>query len=498
MKILFVRPPRYMWPMNSESSSFWQPLGFASMAAVLRENRFDVEILDCLPLKIGWKSLRAEIVKRKPDILCVGDETASYSESARLINLAKSIDNNIICIAGGYHFGNMIQESFNETKVDFIVKGEGEISLLELVKAIQKNKPLGNIKGIAYKENNKIKINPERELIQNLDTLPFPAYDLLPMHLYGIKSKNHRDFVALEHGRGCIGGCNFCSIWFQMSMHGKPCYRTKSAKRSFEETEFFVKKYKRKTINWVDGSFNLDPKWNKEYFELLESNNIHVNHTAWIRANCIVRDEKSGIMKKMVDNGLVQAVIGMERFDNKSMEALSKKDNSIEANMQAFKILREKYPSVYTIATLIYGMPNDRWKDLFRINKIIHSAFADMIFMLPYTPYPGTRLWEIYKEKLKNADLRKFNLHLPVMGTRYISRKMLDLWFKLSLLDYVLLRPKNLVRRIVKEKNPRKERVQKSLAKKILRLGTQHVWNKLTFKKGNELEYGIKPKWYDS
>ena len=85
MKVLFVRPPRYMWPMNSESSSYWQPLGFASMAAVLRDNDFEVEILDCLPLRVGWNSLRKEIERRKPDILCVGDETASYYEAAKLI-----------------------------------------------------------------------------------------------------------------------------------------------------------------------------------------------------------------------------------------------------------------------------------------------------------------------------------------------------------------------------------------------------------------------------
>jgi anaerobic magnesium-protoporphyrin IX monomethyl ester cyclase len=498
LKILFVRPPRYMWPMNSESSSFWQPLGFASMAAVLRENDFDVSILDCLPLKMGWKSLAKELEKRKPDVLCVGDETASYCEASRLVRLAKDIDKDTVCVAGGYHFGNAIQESFEETPVDYIVRGEGEITLLELVKALHTKTKLSGVKGIAFKNSKRVRINHERPLMANLDSLPFPAYDLLPMELYGKQSRNHKDFVAQEHGRGCVGGCNFCSIWAQMSNKGEPCYRTKSAQRSFEETELLVKKYKRKTINWVDGTFNLNARWNGDYFQLLESNNLHVNHTTWIRSNCVVRDERLGILKKMVDNGLVQAVIGMERFDDKSMKLLGKRDNSPEINNQAFKILREKYPSVYTIATLIYGMPDDTWRDLLQINRIIHSNYADMIFMLPYTPYPGTSLWRKYRQSLRNADLRKFNLHLPVMGTNTISKGMLDLWFKLSLIDYVLFRPGNLMRRIVKEPHQRKKRVQKSLAKKILRLGTQHLLNRLTLQECNELEYGIKPGWYDS
>ncbi len=142
-------------------------------------------------------------------------------------------------------------------------------------------------------------------------------------------------------------------------------------------------------------------------------------------------------------------------------------------------------------------MPNDRWSDLFKINKIIHSKFADMIFMLPYTPYPGTKLWEKYKGRMKGCDFRKFNLHLPVMGTKHISRRMLDIWFKLSLVDYIALRPRNLIRRIFQEKNTRKKNVQKSLAKKILKLGTQYIWNRIRFRNGYELEYGVKPEWYN-
>jgi radical SAM superfamily enzyme YgiQ (UPF0313 family) len=413
------------------------------------------------------------------------------------MNLAKKLNSNIICIAGGYHFGNAINESFSESKVDFVVKGEGELTLLELIKAIKHKGKLDKIKGIAYRTKEEVKINPDRELIKDLDSLPFPAYDLLPMHLYGKYSTNHKDFAAIEHGRGCWGGCNFCSIWPQMAEKGKPFYRTKSAKRSYEETKWLVEKYGRKTLNWVDGTFNMDTKWSKEYFDLLEKNGIKVQHTAWMRADCIVRDEKLGIMELMARNGLVQSVVGMERFDNESINKLGKKNTCIETNKEAFRILRDKYPSVYTIATLIYGMPEDDWKDLFRINKLIHSKFTDMIFMLPYTPYPGTSLWNKYKDKFSNDDLKRFNLHLPVLGTKKISRWLLDKWFKLSLLDYVILRPGNLIRRVTKEKDLRKRNVQKSLAMKIFRLGTQFVCNRLTFQKGKELDYGIKPSWYD-
>jgi len=493
MKILFVRPPRYMWPMNSESSSFWQPLGFASMAAVLRENDFDVEILDCLPLKIGWETLRKSLERIKPDVVCVGDEAASAMEAVKLCKLAKEIDSKIITVAGGYYFSNMIEDTFRKCHIDYIIKGEGEMSLLGLLKS----KKLSDVSGIAYKKNGNIHINKDRHLIKNLDDLPIPAYDLLPMKLYGIGSTNHKDFAAIEHGRGCLGGCNFCNIWTQMSNNGKPFYRTKSAERSFEETELLVKKYKRKTLNWTDGTWNLDPNWTKEYSELLINNNIHVNHTTWMRGDCVVRDEKLGIMKKAAEAGLVQTVIGVERFDENDLKFIHKKNNNFAMQQKAFKILK-KYPRIYSIASFIYGLPMDDKNSLNRLNKIIHSTFADMVFILPFTPYPGTEIWNEYKNKLEVTDLRKYNLHLPVLSTKHLSKEQLDKWFKFTLLDYVLLRPGNLMRRIFFEKDPRKKRIQKSLARKILKLGTQHILNKLTFNKGYELEYGIKPRWYDS
>ena len=113
MKILFVRPPRYKWPFHSENSSFWQPLAFASMAAVLRENidGVNVKIVDCPILKMGWKTAEKMIEKENPDVLCIGDETVSASESFRAANIAKQSNPNVKVIAGGVYFSNMLKDS---------------------------------------------------------------------------------------------------------------------------------------------------------------------------------------------------------------------------------------------------------------------------------------------------------------------------------------------------------------------------------------------------
>jgi len=464
------------------------------MAAVLREAGFkDIEIIDCLPIKMGWKTLKEEISRKNPDVVCVGDETASFYESVKLMQMAKELNPKTICIAGGYHFGNTVDLAFNETKADFVIMGEGEITLLELVKAINSGKKdFRKIEGIAFRDKNGIVVtNKPRPLIKDLDTLPLPAYDLLPMHLYGKDSKNHRDFAAIEHGRGCTGGCSFCSIWAQMSQDGRPCYRTKSAERSFEETKILTEKYGRKTLNWVDGTFNLDPEWSRKYFELLEAEGIKIQHTTWMRADCIIRDEKNGVLKKMVDNGLVQVVIGMERLDDSKRIKMHGKEKNI--SMEAFSILK-KYPSVYIIASLIYGLPEDGKKELKELRRFIYTGYVDFMFILPYTPYPGTLEWQEYKDKFNSGDFKTWNLHRPIMGTNKLSRDQLDNWFKGCLFMY-LIHPNFYVRTLL-EKDERKKKVQRSMVRKLVKGLYKGIIDSAKGKK--EMEYGKKPEWYDS
>ena len=508
MKILFVRPPRYMWPFNSESSSFWQPLGFASMAAVLRENDFYVEIIDCLPLKIGWSTLRRKIESKNFDVLCVGDETASANESIKLTKFVKEIKPKATTIGGGYFFPYMENYSLNKWNIDYLVRGEGEQTLLELISWLDSRKRISkdylfskkniginsidSIKGVIHKKNREVRINKEREPI-DINKLPIPAYDLLPMELYGKNSTNHRDFAAIEHGRGCTGNCDFCSINALYSFKGKSCYRTKSAEKSFEETKVLVEKYRRKTLNWADGTFNLDAKWDSEYFQLLEDNDVNVLHTAWMRADCIVRDEEKGIMKKMVDNGLVQAVVGLERLDDNDHEYLHTTRKEYETCKKAFAILK-KYKKVYTIATHIYGLPHDSKKELKQIRKFIYKGIVDFRFILPFTPYPGTKLWEKYKNKFQIDDFQSWNLHRPVMGTAYLSRDQLDNWFKWCL--FFRLIHINFYNKIFFERDKRKRQIHVSLAMKLIKALGRGVIDSLRGQK--VLEYGKRPEWYDS
>jgi len=125
---------------------------------------------------------------------------------------------------------------------------------------------------------------PPRPLIPDLDELPFPAYDLLPVSCYGRGSRNHSDLAAIELGRGCVGSCSFCVLWRQMGQYRHstlhPLLRTKSPERLLEEIRILAGKFQRRYLGWVDPCFNADPQIPGRLAELMLKENLHIDQSA--------------------------------------------------------------------------------------------------------------------------------------------------------------------------------------------------------------------------
>ncbi|MBD3309742.1 radical SAM protein, partial [Candidatus Woesearchaeota archaeon] len=440
MKILFVRPPRYRWPFHSEKSSFWQPLGFASMAAVLRENLegINLKIIDCPVLKSGWKTTKQMIQREKPDILCVGEETVSAHEALKLIYYTKDLFPGCLVIAGGHHFTYMVNDTLKNHPVDYIVRFEGEMTLLELVDALKKKRDPGvrdlkKIKGIAFQHEGRV-IETEIRPLLDMEELPRPAYDLLPMELYGKGASSHKDMVAVEHSRGCNCSCNFCVLWKQMgkidlkSGTVMPCYRTKSAEKTAEEAIYLAERYRRKTFCWVDPTWNTLPDWNRDFSRLMieAGKGDELDHVVWLRADYVVRDEQKGIFADQVRAGIRQAMIGIERTDNDDLAYLHKTGYSFSKIKQAFEIVR-RYPEVLSVATYIYGIPNETKESLRRFYSLLGKIPFDIGVPLPLTPNPGTRFFEELdrKDLLEVRKFRYYNFVNPIARSKYLTRNQL-------------------------------------------------------------------------
>lgn len=462
-KVILVRPPRYLWPFINESDNFLLPLGLPCIAAAIRKGLPDIEIkiIDCPPLKIGWQALRKILEAEKPDMVGAGEEALYHHEAVKLFELVKEVNPAAITVAGGHFFSWMIEHSLNKFQIDVIVRFEGEETIVELIKAFINNKDLSLVKGIAYKKDGQVFKTPLRPLVEDLDSLPLPAYDLMPMGKYSPFGYLWPQSATLEHSRGCVDKCNFCSLWTFWGRHKKadiekeelevmPRYRTKSVERTLEEVDIVYKKYNRRYIIWADPTFNVDPKWTNEFCEgLLKRGYKDLYWWAFLRADYLLRDEKSGILEKMVRAGLIHPLIGVERGCTEDLRKIKKSVYTRDLVKEVFLIFKKKYPQVFRQGTFITCLPFDTRESMLNLVKYAVEIDIDYPAFHPVAPVPGTLLYlEALKDNLLvEKDFKKYDWATPIMrssnglSTQEFARLNMELNKR-----YVLCRPHWLIR----------------------------------------------------
>jgi anaerobic magnesium-protoporphyrin IX monomethyl ester cyclase len=430
---LFVRPPRPLWPFNGPSSAFWPPLAFASLAAALRQQVRDlrVEILDAPALEMGWRTLEGELRARRPTYVGLGEEAVSCVEGLRLAALARQCGARVV--AGGCFFGHVAPQALQTGLIDAIVHGEGEVTVVELVEALRgQPRDLERVAGLSFLREGEVVSTPPRLLLPDLDQLPWPAYDLLPVDRYGARSRNHPRLAALELSRGCVGSCDFCILWRQMGQPTRnggtvPHLRTKSPERLIEEVRRLVRTFGRRHLGWVDPCFNAHPRVPGQLAELMLREDLRVGQSAWVRSDCLVRDGHSGSLEACVEAGLNELYLGIERPDRESLEGL-RKTTSLGQARAALELLRRRFPQVVAIGSFIYGLPGDTPATIRRIHRLAMELRLDQTFYIPMTPLPGTSGWEARLWDPSGSAFRRFSFlssYRPHDGLTVLERALL-------------------------------------------------------------------------
>jgi len=516
-KIILVRPPRYLWPFINESDNFLLPLGLPCIAAAIRERLFNVEVkvIDCPPLKIGWQTLGKILQKEKPDVVGAGEEALYHHEALRLFKLAKEINPKVITIAGGHFFSWMIDYSLTNFPIDIIVRFEGEETIVELVRALKNKADLSKIKGIAYRNNGQIIKTPLRPLIEDLDSLPLPAYDLMPMGKYSPFGYLWPQSATLEHSRGCIDKCNFCSLWTFWGRHIKtdiekgelevmPKYRSKSVERILEEVDIVYQRYNRRYIIWADPTFNVDSKWTDEFCEkLLKRNYKDLYWWAFLRADYLLRDERLGILEKMVRAGLTHPLIGIERGCTEDLRELNKSAYTRELVKEVFLIFKKKYPRVFRQGTFVTCLPFDTRESMLNLVRYAIEIDIDYPAFHPVAPVPGTYLYQEAKDNnlIEEKDFTRYDWSTPIMRS-YAGLSRND-FAKLNMelnKRYVLYRPHWIIRGLF---SPYKHKrgLYWWFFRNTLRMMFLEILDSVMRRKRFEGITGFmrlrKPKWYD-
>jgi len=454
IRVLFLRPPRHFWPILNESDNFLLPLGYPALAAWLRVHLpgVELELYDCCATRTGWASLRSVIEERKPDVLCVGEKTIYYKEGLKAFELAKSIDPNMVTIGGGHMYSNLPEWTMEQcSALDFIGLFEGEITLTELLETLREDGDVSAVKGICYRDGERIVVTPARPTIEDLDTLPIPAYDLSNLHLYAPFGNLWPRAVTIQRSRGCIDECSFCSWWVQEGSHelkdGKfvhtKFYRTKSVERTIEEVELLYEKYGIRYLFWVDATWNVDERWLAEFCEEIIRRDYKLGWWAFTRADGLVRQHEKGVLKLMARAGLRHVLLGAERSETIDFDYLKKTNYSHDIVKQAFNVLRDHYPEVFRQGTFITGLRRDTAESIRALLSYAHECDVDFAAFHPITPFPGTPMWAEARTEgwIEEQDYENYDMFYPVMATEHLSREEISRHTQWCQQNFVSKRP---------------------------------------------------------
>lgn len=408
MKVLFVNPPQ-----TASKYKFMgviaPPLGIAYMAGVLQENNIDVEILDASAEDMDFKDVEKELLKRKPDLVALTVLTPTIGRALETAQVVKETLPDSIVVMGGYHPTFNFIETLEDENVDIVIRGEGEYIMLNLVQALENQSSLHDVKGIVFEDKNskEIVVNPEAPLIQDLDELPFPALNLLPMKKYRLLDMDTH-MTTMITTRGCPMQCSFCS---SAAMHGKKI-RERSVENIVDEIEYLNTNYDIDTIAFMDDTFTLKKRKVMAICDEILKRNIEIMWGCTSRVDTL--DEK--LLKKMKEAGCITIFIGVESADQQQLDNMCK-NTTIAKIENAFKIAHKL--KIRTIASVALGMPGDTKEIMNKTVKFVHKLKPNYAIYSLATPYPGTRFYKEAFEKnlIKIKDWSKYTLITPILET---------------------------------------------------------------------------------
>ena len=406
MDVLLINPP-YNLKKNmgklADLSPKAIPIALAYIASNLIKNKISVEIIDAQVHKHDFNTLKEKILKEKPLVVGLTAATPTIHIALKVAAAIKKISLKPKVVLGGPHASFMSNEMIKSNHIDIVVRGEGETIMVDLVKSIKNNKGLKHVKGITYLENNKIKTNPPAKLIENLDELPFPARELLPIEKY----KPQPDMVirapakVLTTSRGCPYNCIYCGSRY---ISGKK-YRYYRAEKAIEEIELLINKYAARQLIFWDDSFIINEERTKKLCNLMIEKGIN-KKVVWYcctRVNTVT----PGLLKLMYKAGCRIISYGIETASQRLLNKI-KKGITIEQIENAVKWTNEA--KIECRATFMLGIPTETRKEsLATIKFAKHLNLSRVKFSLA-TPYPGTEFYGMVKDELGGHDWTEYNV----------------------------------------------------------------------------------------
>ncbi len=420
-KILFVEPPRNFWFVMGEYLP--PPTGLLVLAAYLRREipEVEVEVVDCQAERRDWEGLRKAIESTEPSVVATSGFTANAYTCARTAEIAKAVDSDITTVVGGSHFSFIPEESLAQfPEIDYIVRGEGEVTLVDLVNALRNDGGIGNVKGISYRANGRIVHNPDRPLIPDLDSLPFPAYDLVEdnikrYHFSMMAGRNTR-YMIMEGARGCSHRCSFCTQW----RHWQGVCRKKSPKRIADEIEYLNETYGGVFLWLTDDNFEYSTRA-KDLWKELRHRRCKESLMLFFQARTDDVAANADLVGKLREVGNYWVMLGVESNSEDKLKEF-RKDITPSDAYNAVKVLNDN--DIFSHTMFVTGTRKDTQESIESLRGFSLDLSADFTIYTVLTPFPGTPYHETAKNNgwIEDFNYSNYDMAHAIMPTETLSK----------------------------------------------------------------------------
>jgi anaerobic magnesium-protoporphyrin IX monomethyl ester cyclase len=368
---------------------FEPPIGVLYLAGMLREKGYEVQIIDGFAKRIYTEDLIEIIKEKKPDILGLSLYITNVKEALKIAGVVKSELKNTRIVVGGAYPTIYYEELAKDKNLDFVVRGEGEYTLLEIAEAIYKKKLGKKIVGCYYRHKGKLIKGEKREFIKDLDALPYPAWDLIDMAPYYRHKTIYLEVSPVDivsSSRGCPYNCSFCSanlIWERK-------YRFRSAKSVCDEIEFMIKKYGSKGINFREDNFTVNKQRVYEFCNEIKRRNLKFVWQCESRVDTL--DEN--IIRAMVSAGCRGLWFGLESGSQQILDKLQK-GIKLETVVSTVKLCKKYH--LITGGSFMFGLPIETKADIQKTFEFAKSLKLDNVIFGKYIGYPNCPLYDYAK-----------------------------------------------------------------------------------------------------
>jgi anaerobic magnesium-protoporphyrin IX monomethyl ester cyclase len=402
MRILFTHS--YFYKFDQKQWRFKQPyppLATILAAAVMRREGYSVSLFDT-SLRDDPMEILPVLQRLRPKYLVIYDDGFNYLSKMCLTNMRQAA---FSMARESKEFGCTVivsssdaadhYEKYFEHHVDYVVRGEGEETLKELIDALDHNKDTSLVPGIAFRKDDQIRISPSRAVIRDLDTLPVPAWDLVDVESYRSIWMAHHGYFSLNVAttRGCPFKCNWCA---------KPIYGNRYTSRSpanvIDEIEFLLRAYAPEYFWMCDDIFGLKPGWVQEFRRLLEEKKIRIRYKIQSRVDLLLQEDT---LDALARSGVDTIWVGAESGSQKILDAMDK-GTKVEEIYEATRLMKQK--GIRVGFFLQFGYLGETEQDINASIQMVRNLMPDEVGISVSYPLPGTKFYEKVKDQLREKQ----------------------------------------------------------------------------------------------